>query len=65
MPTHTFYIVPRMLFIKVAPRYWDEPEAFKVLIDHSLLAVHQAYTATPKSTAWKKIIQGLEQRLEC
>lgn len=54
-----------MLFIKVAPRYWDEPEAFKALFDHSLLAVHQAYTATPKSTAWKKIIQGLEQRLEC
>ena len=37
---HAFYTVIRILFIKAAPRYWDEPEAFKVLIDHSLLAVH-------------------------
>lgn len=35
-----FLMVPRILFIEAAPRYWDEPEAFKVLIDHSLLAAH-------------------------
>ena len=40
MFSHVFYTVPRILFIKAASRYWDEPEAFKVLIDHSLLAVH-------------------------
>lgn len=28
-----FYMVPRILFIKATPRYWDEPEALQVLID--------------------------------
>lgn len=35
-----FYVVPRILLIKAAPRCWDEPEALNMLIDQSLLAAH-------------------------
>lgn len=56
-----FYIAPRKQFIKAASQYWDEPEAFKVLIDHFLLAVYLTYIATSESTAWKKIIPSLNK----
>lgn len=47
------------LFSKLLPSHWDEPEAFRVLIYCSLLAVHQDPSASPRSTASSKAIQGV------
>lgn len=38
-------------FSNLLPSYWDEPEAFRVLIYCSPLAAHQDPSASPRSTA--------------
>lgn len=45
-------------FSNFLPSYWDEPEAFRVLIYCSLLAAPQDPSDSPRSTASEKAIQG-------
>ena len=46
-------------FSNLLPSYWDEPEAFRVLIYCSPLVAHQDPSASPRSTASSKAIQGV------
>lgn len=49
-------------FSNFLPSYWDEPEAFRVLIYCSLLAAPQDPSDSPRSTASEKAIQGVRNK---